>query len=106
MPTPLDNGAISSDAAFPTAPVAMSEAFNRLPFRCEADINTVQTQCTVLTARLELVKRSISNERDKQKDLRERLSSLRGGVRSASGSPPARMYTLHCKFWGVDKLVS
>ena len=56
--------------------------------KTELENNLLLTQCSVLEGRLEIVKRSIANERDKQKDLRDRLAKLRNGVRSADNTPP------------------
>ena len=61
------------------ASVIISEAPALLErsLRYEVEGNMLYTQCTVLKGRLEIVKRSISNERDKQQVLLDRLEMIR-----------------------------
>ena len=57
----------------------------------EVENNILVSQCSVLSGRLEIVKRSIAHERDKQRMLRARLATARTArarnARSAAHSP-------------------
>ncbi len=50
----------------------------------EFEGNMLYTQCSVLKGRLEIVKRSITNERDKQQVLLSRLATIQNGVQGGA----------------------
>ncbi|KAJ3559665.1 hypothetical protein NM688_g198 [Phlebia brevispora] len=71
-----------------SAIVAEAPALLQRSINYELESNMLHTQCSVLKGRLEIVKRSIANERDKQQVLMKRLTAIQGGIKNAGGSLP------------------